>query len=68
MISLKEKINNFLYCVGKIRRSPLRSIERYENLLLEILRVGQFYDKDEKYIWEIMPLGLKIIDDSKNDI
>jgi len=68
MISLKENINNFLYYISKIRGYAPSSIETYENVLAEMFSVSQFYYENEKYILDITPLRLKIIDNSKKTI
>ena len=68
MVSLNEKINNFLFYLDKVRGYASSSIVTYKNVLIQMSKVSHFYQEDEKNILDITPLRLKIVNNSKKTI
>ncbi len=68
MISLNEKINNFLFYLEKVRAYAPNSIVTYKNVLLEMNCICHYYEEDKRIILDITPLRLKIVNNSKKTI
>jgi integrase/recombinase XerC len=68
MISLSERINNFLSYLENVRAYAPNSIVTYENVLQEMSSVSHYYEEDKRVVLDITPLRLKIVNNSKKTI
>ncbi|CAA6819352.1 MAG: Tyrosine recombinase XerC [uncultured Sulfurovum sp.] len=68
MVSLKEKFNNFLFYLEKVRGYAPTSIVTYENTLNELLSSSEYYEEDKKLVLDITPFRLKNVNNSKKTI
>ena len=68
MISLSEKINNFLSYLENVRAYAPNSIVTYESVLLEMSSISHYYEEDKRVVLDITPLRLKIVNNSKKTI
>ncbi len=68
MVSLREKLNNFLFFLEKVRGYASSSIVTYKNISNEIAEVCHLYEDEDGLTLDITPLRIKNINNSKKTI
>jgi len=68
MLNLEEEINNFLFYLEKVRGYSSSSIVTYDNILKEVLNSCHYYQDEQAFILDIMPLRSHNINNSKKTI